>query len=93
MVMARDFWFQALESQAVTSLCFVHCRPPNSSRFYPSRGDILETGFIACRWDRLSRLDGNTPFPVGLTVLSYQGSNPALSANNYCTYNRSLAFN
>jgi hypothetical protein len=43
MVMARDFWFQALESQAVTSLRVVHCRPPESSRFCPRRGDILET--------------------------------------------------
>ena len=43
MVMARDFWFQALESQAVTSLRFVHCRPPESSRFCPRRGDILES--------------------------------------------------
>jgi hypothetical protein len=43
MVMARDFWFQAPESQAVTSLRFVHCRPPESPCFYPNRGDILET--------------------------------------------------
>lgn len=43
MVMARDFWFQALESQAVTSLRFVHCRPPESSRFASRFGDILET--------------------------------------------------
>ena len=42
-LMARDFWFQALESQAVTSLRFVPCRPPESSRFAPRRGDILET--------------------------------------------------
>jgi len=42
--MARDFWFQALESQAVTLLCFVHCRPPESSRFHPRLGDSLETG-------------------------------------------------
>jgi hypothetical protein len=41
--MARDFWFQAIESQAVTLLCFVHCRPPESSRFHPRRGDSLET--------------------------------------------------
>ena len=44
--MARDFWFQALESQAVTSLRFVHCRPPDSSRFDHRRGDILETGSL-----------------------------------------------
>jgi hypothetical protein len=43
MVMVRDFWFQALQTQAVTSLLFVHCRPPEYSRFCPSRGDILET--------------------------------------------------
>ena len=43
MVMARDFWFQAREAQAVTSLRFVHCGPPESSRFCPRRGDILET--------------------------------------------------
>ena len=42
-VMARDFWFEALESQAVTSLRFVHCRPPQYSRFDAGRGDILET--------------------------------------------------
>jgi hypothetical protein len=28
-VMARDFWFQRPESQAVTTLCFVHCHPPS----------------------------------------------------------------
>jgi len=38
--MARNFWFQALQSQAVTSLRFVHCRPPWFSRFSRSRGDI-----------------------------------------------------
>ena len=43
MVMACDFWFQALESQAVTSLRFVHCRPRQYSRFDAGRGDILET--------------------------------------------------
>ncbi len=43
MVMARDFWFQALEAQAVTALGFVHCRPPQCARFSPRRGDILET--------------------------------------------------
>src|SRR5262245_66580027 len=43
VVMARDFWCQALQSQAVTSLRFVHCRPPDSCRFSPNRGDILET--------------------------------------------------
>src|SRR4029079_8577996 len=32
----------ALESQAVASLRFVHCRPPESARFSPRRGDILE---------------------------------------------------
>jgi hypothetical protein len=50
LVMARDFWFQALESQAVTSLRFVHCRPPESARFSARRGDILETA--SCIRDR-----------------------------------------
>ena len=44
VVMARDFWFQALQTQAVTSLRFVHCRPPESARLSPRRGDNLETG-------------------------------------------------
>ncbi len=43
VVMACVFWFQALESQAVMSLRFVHCRPPESPRFSARRGDILET--------------------------------------------------
>jgi hypothetical protein len=43
MVMARDFWLQALEAQAVTSLRFVHCRLLESSTLCPRRGDILET--------------------------------------------------
>ena len=50
VVMARDFWFQALESQAVTSLRFVHCRPPESSRFSPRCGDILETALVGRPW-------------------------------------------
>jgi hypothetical protein len=43
MVMVRDFWFQALESQTVKLLWFVHCRRPESARFSACRGDILET--------------------------------------------------
>ena len=39
VVMARDFWFQALESQALTLLRFIHCRPPSSPRFSP----VVET--------------------------------------------------
>ena len=35
VVMARDFWFQALQSQAVTPLRLVHCRPPGSTGFFP----------------------------------------------------------
>ena len=45
MVMARDFWFQALETQGVTLLRFVHCRPPQYPQFSARRGDILETAF------------------------------------------------
>src|SRR5262245_14310158 len=43
MVLARDFWFYALESQAVAPLRFVHCRPRESSRIHLGSGDILET--------------------------------------------------
>ena len=50
LVMARDFWFQTLESQALTSLPFVHRRPPESSRFCSSRGDIRETMIKLSRW-------------------------------------------
>ena len=39
--MARDFWFQAPETQAITSLRFVHGRPPAFSRFSLGRGDII----------------------------------------------------
>ncbi len=49
VVMARDFWLQALETQAVTSLRFVHCRPHQYSRFDAGRGDILETALAASR--------------------------------------------
>ncbi len=48
VVMACVFWFQALESQAVMSLRFVHCRPPESPRFSARRGDILETVLASC---------------------------------------------
>jgi hypothetical protein len=45
VVMARDFWFQVLHTQAVTLFRVVHCRPPESSPFYLRCGDILETAW------------------------------------------------
>jgi hypothetical protein len=43
VVMARGFWFQMLQTPAATLFRFVHCRPPESARFDPGFGDILET--------------------------------------------------
>jgi hypothetical protein len=43
VVMAREFWLQALEAQAVTALRLVHCRLPAFPRFSARRGDVLET--------------------------------------------------
>jgi hypothetical protein len=43
VVTARDFWFQALQSQAVRLLGFVHCRPLEYARLSAHPGDILET--------------------------------------------------
>jgi hypothetical protein len=49
VVMARHFWFQALQRQAITSLRFVHYRPPSYSRWNPRRwrhsGDAA-SGFV-----------------------------------------------
>ena len=57
VVMARGFWFQALETQVVTLFPFVHCRPPASARVDGRCGDILEpvaTGIIASGTDLAS---------------------------------------
>ena len=52
VVMARDFWFQVLKTQAVSSIRFTHSRRPESSRFNPGRGDILETATHRRQRDR-----------------------------------------
>jgi hypothetical protein len=46
LVMARDFWFKRFNRRQLRRFV-VHCRPPEYSRIYPHRGDIiLETIFV-----------------------------------------------